>query len=168
MDLFFDNVPIKKKKRLHFHDFMIDVHERLHHLKTSSSNFQRSTGGHYSIQNTAIDLVAAEIINDSILLCFDEFQVTDIADAMILKSLFETLFKEGIVLVATSNRPPLDLYKNGLQRDLFVPFIHLLATKADVVSFFPLLGEKPVDYRLTKYEQQAKVRLFCPLIPFDH
>lgn len=163
MDLFYDTLPIKRKRRIHFHDFMIDIHKRIHNLKLRALEKKsgESSASKKAQEHThSITQIANEILQESLLICFDEFQVTDIADAMILKSLFEVLFDKGLILIATSNRPPLDLYKNGLQRSLFVPFIHMLEDKADVFSFVPqdhASDSAKKDYRIDRYEHHAKV-----------
>lgn len=135
MDLFYETAPVATKRRAHFHEFMLDIHDRLHRLRRSS---KRSEGD-------LVATVADEIIDESWLLCFDEFHVTNIADAMLLGRLFEALFDRGVVTVATSNWAPDDLYKDGLQRDRFLPFIDLLKRKLDILE---LDGEK--DYRLAR------------------
>jgi cell division protein ZapE len=132
MDLFFASVAFEAKKRWHFHAFMLAVHERI----------QR---GRATTDGDPIPFVAAEIAAESPLLCFDEFQVTDIADAMILGRLFKNLFERGVVMVATSNTAPDDLYRNGLNRQLFEPFIALIEQRLDVLE---LVSAK--DYRLDK------------------
>jgi cell division protein ZapE len=136
MDLFFFTSPIQRKRRAHFHEFMADVHERVHTFRQESKNGE----GDDPIRRTA-----AAIAEESWLLCFDEFHVTDIADAMILARLFTRLFELGVVVVATSNLPPQDLYKDGLNRALFLPFLALLAKHCEVVRL-----DARADFRLEK------------------
>jgi len=128
MDLFFESLAIKKKRRIHFHRLMHEVHDR---LKSQSS-----------VENP-LDKVAESIAQNTRVLCFDEFFVSDIGDAMILAGLLEGLFERGVTLVATSNSRPDDLYKDGLQRQRFLPAIHLLNEYTDVVRM-----DGGTDYRL--------------------
>ncbi len=137
MDLFYDGAPIEKKRRVHFHAFMLDVHARIHAQR------QRIKEG--QARSDPIPPVAAGIAEEAILLCFDEFQVHDPADAMILSRLFSEMFENGVVVVATSNRAPDDLYKGGLNRELFLPFIELLKSQVDVLGL-----ESARDYRLAR------------------
>ena len=138
MDFFFENSPVTRKRRAHFHEFMLDVHERIHAVRQSMK-----LGEHAGAD--PIKLVAEQLAEGAWLLCFDELHVTDIADAMILGRLFMQLFERGIVLVATSNVPPDELYKEGLNRALFVPFVHLLQARMDVMRL-----EARADFRLEK------------------
>jgi cell division protein ZapE len=138
MDLFFEVSPVQRKRRVHFHEFMIDVHERVHGFR------ERMKAGEHADEDP-IELTAKALAREAWLLCFDEFHVTDIADAMILGRLFAQLFERGVVVVATSNVPPDELYREGLNRALFVPFIHMLETHMDVVRL-----ASRTDFRLEK------------------
>jgi len=138
MDLFFDSSPVEHKRRAHFHEFMADVHERIHGFR------QNIASGAISDTDPVV-LTAGTIFEEAWLLCFDEFHVTDIADAMILGRLFSRLFELGTVVVATSNVAPDDLYKGGLNRGLFLPFIAQLKSRMDVT-----LLDARTDFRLEK------------------
>lgn len=140
MNLFYDSLPqscistLGGKQKVHFHQFMLNVHRQMH-LAKQMKGLRGDDIINHVIQST---------IAQGKILCFDEFQVTDVADALILKRLFTGLIDNGTIIVATSNRPPKDLYKGGLQRDLFLPFIDLLQEKCAVVSMW----ESNVDYRM--------------------
>ena len=133
MDCFFEAVPYRRKRRIHFHAFMRDIHRRLNELKG---------------ENDPLLKVADRIADEVRLLCFDEFHVSDIADAMILGRLLEALFERGVVFVMTSNYPPDKLYPNGLQRENFLPTIALIKRQIDVLQI-----DSGVDYRLRTLEQ---------------
>jgi cell division protein ZapE len=135
MDLFYDSLPRDAgKRRVHFHEFMIEVHDYLHRERK-----KRASGDAEAL----LLKFARDVAAKGKILCFDEFHVTDIADAMILGRLFTALFREGVVVVATSNWPPHNLYHGGLQRELFLPFISLLQQRVETVAV-----DGPVDYRL--------------------
>ncbi|HZT20093.1 MAG TPA: cell division protein ZapE [Dongiaceae bacterium] len=129
MDLFFAGAPVERKRRVHFHAFMLEVHRALHRGRQESSG-------------DPIPPLARAIAGETQLLCFDELQVQDIADAMLLGRLFESLLGEGLVMVATSNYAPDDLYRDGLQRESFLPFIALLKERLDVLAL-----DGTTDYR---------------------
>ncbi|MEM7650561.1 MAG: cell division protein ZapE [Pseudomonadota bacterium] len=135
MDLFYECVPEKMPKmRVHFHAFMIDLHD-YHHQRRNSAEFCEG-------MDSIIPLFAERIAERAHVLCFDEFHVTDVADAMILGRLFRHLFDRGVVVIATSNWEPDRLYEGGLQRDRFLPFIELLKDKLEIVHL-----DSPIDYR---------------------
>ncbi len=138
MDMFHQLVPAKRKRRAHFLDFMADVHERINAHRKAHKNGETK-------QDDPIPPVADALAEQAWVLCFDEFTVTDIADAMILSRLFKALFERGVVLVATSNVEPDNLYRDGLNRQLFLPFIDLLKTNVDVINL-----DARTDYRLEK------------------
>jgi cell division protein ZapE len=143
MDIFHRTVPVTEKRRVHFHEFLLDVHNRLHaarQAETEAPTLIRKLSGGAS--DPLID-VADELAQEAWLLCFDEFHVSDVADAMIMGRLFTALFDRGLVMVATSNIAPDDLYKDGLQRRRFLPFIDLLKERLDILH---LDGGR--DYRL--------------------
>jgi cell division protein ZapE len=142
MDLFHLAVGFSPRRRVHFHQFMAEVHERI-------------ARGRATTDGDPIPYVAAEIAGEAQLLCFDEFHVTDIADAMILGRLFKALFERGVIVVATSNVPPDRLYWNGLNRQLFLPFVAMLQDKLDVLE---IAAAK--DYRLDKL--QGRTLYFQP------
>lgn len=138
MDLFAGAVRGVRLRRVHFHAFMLEVQRRLHGLREQGA------------REDPLQTLAAELAGEQRVLCFDEFHVVNIADAMILGRLFEGLFARGVVIVATSNWPPDRLYENGLNRDRFLPFIALLKTKVDVLAL-----DGPVDYRLERLRDLA-------------
>jgi cell division protein ZapE len=167
MDLFFEACPISQKRRVHFHAFMQEVHAYIHQWRRQSNT-------------DAISALAKHIRESELLLCFDEFHVSDIADAMILTRLFNRLFELGIVVVITSNCHPNELYHDGLQRELFLPFVGLLQQKADVIELvanqdfrlshlhaLKTTYHYPLDEQAAKFVQQSYNELtnFAPLKP---
>ena len=122
MDLFFNTAPLERKRRVHFHAFMLEIQQRLNELRKKEKRVD------------PLIRVAADVADESWLLCFDEFHVVNIADAMILGRLFEAFFEHGVVVIATSNVAPRDLYKGGLQRERFLPFIDLIVEKLDILD----------------------------------
>ncbi len=150
MDLFFQHSTVSHKRRAHFHEFMAEVHERIYSFRQNISRGEIADGD-------VIALTANSIFEQAWLLCFDEFHVTDIADAMILGRLFAKLFELGTVVVATSNVAPDDLYKGGLNRALFLPFIAQISNHMDVLRL-----DARTDFRL---EKLAGVKMW--LVPAD-
>jgi len=145
MDLFHAHVAFEPKRRVHFHEFMLAVHAAIHDFRTLDPGSRERRFG--MAGDDPIPPVAAEIARSARLLCFDELQVSDVADAMVLGRLFTQLFERGVVIVATSNRPPEDLYKDGLNRQLFLPFIDLLRKRLDVIGL-----NGPIDYRMERLD----------------
>jgi cell division protein ZapE len=150
MDLFFQQSPVEHKRRAHFHEFMAEVHERIYAFRQDIARGEIADGD-------VVMLTAASIFDEAWLLCFDEFHVTDIVDAMILGRLFSRLFELGTVVVATSNVAPEDLYKGGLNRALFLPFIAQIEAHMDVLRL-----DARTDFRL---EKLAGVKMW--LVPAD-
>ncbi|MBD0413967.1 cell division protein ZapE [Oryzicola mucosus] len=138
MDMFFELLPVRRKRRVHFNDFMADAHDRIQkHRQARKDGIVK--------EDDPIPPVAKALAEEAWVLCFDEFSVTDIANAMILSRLFSALFSLGVVLVATSNVAPRDLYRDGLNRQLFMPFIAILEANAAVLNL-----DADTDYRLEK------------------
>lgn len=137
MDIFFETAPIANKRRVHFHEFMLEVHDRINRFRRTPAADRNG--------DDPLPPVASDIAAEAWLLCFDELEVRDVADAMILSRLFTQLFELGVVVVATSNRAPGELYEGGLNRQLFMPFIDLLMQRLDVLH---LSGH--MDYRLAR------------------
>lgn len=143
MNMFFAAVPVQAKRRVHFHSFMSDVHARIHAWRQN-----RQRAGIPAAD--PLPVLAHTLAQEAAVLCFDEFVVTDVADAMILARLFSALFDKGVVVVATSNFAPQDLYYGGLNRSLFLPFIHVLNARMDVYHL-----DAPQDYRWQKSADDA-------------
>lgn len=176
MDMFYETVPVASKRRVHFHEFMLDVHERLHRYSKENqlvANKANTVWNSAAVEEQMKELknssnkkkgdskddmiakVAADMMREGWLLCFDEFQVTHISDAIIMKQLFSKMWELGAVMVATSNRPPEDLYLNGLNRPLFVPFIPMLHDYSDVHN----IGSEH-DYRLMTAGEEQDRRVY--------
>ncbi len=130
MDLFYEALPLEEKRRVHFNIFMLDVHNTIKMLRDEGRG------------KDPLPQIAKEIATNVRVLCFDEFQVYDIADAMVLAELFRNMFREGVTVIATSNVAPKDLYKNGLQRARFLPFIDIIKKHMDILHL-----DSDVDYR---------------------
>ncbi|MDA0361460.1 MAG: cell division protein ZapE [Proteobacteria bacterium] len=137
MDLFYEHTIIKKKRRVHFHNFMQEIHDNLFTLRNSG-------------EADPLSFVIQKIHKSINLLCFDEMQITDITDAMLVGRIFHGLISKGVFIVSTSNRPPKDLYKNGLNRDIFLPFISFIEEKLTVHEL-----STPIDHRKLKLGSQS-------------
>lgn len=148
MDAFYTNIALVHKQRWHFHAFMQQVHQRLKAIRLGE--------GMSVVEDQPVDILAQEIANKARLLCFDEFHVTDIADAMILGRLFGKMFQLGVVVVTTSNQHPDELYANGLHRERFLPFIEILKEYAPEIEL-----DGPIDYRRAILQQHK--RYFTPI-----
>lgn len=150
MDLFYETTQIRKKRRIHYHQFMRNVHQTAHRLRT-----QDKLSG-----DAILTRLATMTIEQVWLLCLDEFQVVDIADAMILRGFFSKLFEQGLVLVTTSNRAPEELYKHGIQRKNFLPFIDLLHEHCRILNLGSSMDYRTLGEKTSKISQQ---RYFYPL-----
>eukprot|EP01080_Neovahlkampfia_damariscottae_P004515 gene4515-7893_t len=137
MDTFFQICQISSKKRTHFHKFMMEMHKKIHQLRSQN-------------ELNYFNIIAQEIMNESWLLFFDEMQVTDIADSMMIKRLFNELFELGVVIITTSNRHPNELYKDGINREFFLPFINKLQAHCEI---FNLTNE--FDYRKKNFVENS-------------
>lgn len=144
MDLFYESIPIKQKRRVHFHAFMQEVHSRIHEYRKGGSRSR--TGA------DPVIALARNIIDETRLLCFDELQATDVADATLLFRLFDALFEGGVIIVSTSNHPPVSLYTGGIQRERFTKFIKLLEENMQVFAL-----SSPKDYRYLQLRSLQEV-----------
>ncbi len=142
MDLFFETTCFAPKRRVHFNAFMLEIHSTVHRWRSMSESERKAEN---MAGDDPIPPLAQKIAKEAMLLCFDEFQVTDVADAMILGRLFEHMMDAGVVIVATSNRAPDTLYEGGLNRDLFLPTIEMLKSHLDVLHL-----ASPTDYRMER------------------
>lgn len=147
LDLFYEEAPIEHKRRMHFHDFIKEVHERMHEFRSRTGVLLDSDVPH---TEDAVPVVAQALTSEAPLLCFDEFQVPDPADAVIIARTLGHMFECGAVMVATSNRDPLDLTTSLMSRHLFEPFVDVIYSQCDVVK----IGSR-VDYRTAGYEREA-------------
>ena len=167
MDVFYTHCPLASKRRVHFHKFMLEIHQRIHAYKQRLLlQYGREVHINLSSERDAIAAVAHDVADECRLLCFDEFQVTDICDAMMLAKFFGVLWERGTVLVATSNRPPTDLYKDGLNRSYFLPFIDRL--QEECVVWDMGTGE---DYRQVPIPSRVCILcdgIFTPAAPTPH
>lgn len=157
MDLFFEEIEIQEKRRVHFHEFMAEVHNEINIWRKLPNEERKKLP--YFVKGAGDDPIAPiakKIANENWLLCFDEFQITDIADAMILGRLFEALWSFQCVIIATSNRPPSEQYQNGLNRQIVLPFLERLEAELDIHSL-----DSNRDYRLERLE--AEPCYFHPL-----
>jgi predicted ATPase len=144
MDMLFHHCNIEQKRRVHFHEFLLEVHRRIHeHKQMLLQTVGQERHINFTSGRDSIRYVAEQISKEAKLFCFDEFQVTDICDALILTKLFNVLWSRGTILIATSNRPPTDLYLNGLNRHDFLPFIERIQQECIVKSL-----DGDIDYRL--------------------
>jgi len=185
MELFYNNVPLSNKKRVHFSAFMLEIHDRLHNFRKRVHNWdneprtkhqsnyglfrivlrallgrpeEAARAEQHDLSTNPIDIVAGDMANVCQLLCLDEMQVTDIADAMVLRRFYDVFRSRGGTLVATSNRAPANLYENGLQRDLFIPFIDAVQRDCHVVKL-----DSRVDYRLQALLEESADTSQLPL-----